>query len=553
MLQPRFGAAWRFSSSKVQSLNGNEVDESKLTKYQRFKLAFKRYWYVLLPVHAVTSAIWVGSFYYLLANGFDVVGVLRSVGVSEKIVTALENTPQAGNIALAFALCKDMNVGGTRLAKSAFRFLSCCKMSEALIAVCQMRSESDKEKNWETCEYLMRRAQDRAARMVFFPECFDYMEISKRESVENALTEDGEFIGRFRSLAKELDVWVSLGGFHEKCHQDSKRVYNSHLIIDSSGNVVLKYRKLHLFDVDVPNEVSVRESDYTLPGEYIPPPVNTPVGMLSASTCYDLRFPELCRIARQRGAEILSFPSAFMVNTGMAHWEVLLRSRAIDYQCYVVAAAQFGKHNEKRSSYGHAMVVDPWGNIVSQCSNTEPSICFASIDLPFLQTVRKRLPIMNHLRQDLYCTATVCERLGKLSSCIRWAKLHFESRFVDPRLGKESYAFAEKVIPKSCVFYLTRLTYAFVNRKPVVEGHVLVAPQRCVTKLSLLDAEEVADLFMCVQRIERALEKFYGLSSSTVCIQDGPDAGQTVKHVHVHVLPRRRNDFTENDDVYVAV
>ncbi|KFD53842.1 hypothetical protein M513_05348, partial [Trichuris suis] len=423
---------------------------------------------------------------------------------------------------------------GTRLAKSAFRFLSCGKMSEALIAVCQMRSESNTEKNWKTCEYLMRTARDRAARMVFFPECFDYMEMSRRESVENALTEDGEFIGRFRSLAKELDVWVSLGGFHEKCNQDSKRVYNSHLIIDSSGNVVLKYRKLHLFDVDVPNEVSVRESDYTLAGEHIPPPVGTPVGMLSASTCYDLRFPELCRIARQRGAEILCFPSAFMINTGMAHWEVLLRSRAIDYQCYVVAAAQFGKHNEKRSSYGHAMVVDPWGNVVAQCSNTEPSLCFASIDLPFLQTVRKRLPVMDHLRQDLYRTATVCERL-------------------DPHLGKESYAFAEKVIPKSCVFYSTRLTYAFVNRKPVVEGHVLVAPQRCVTKLSMLDAEEVADLFMCVQEIERTLEKFYGLSSSTVCLQDGPDAGQTVKHVHVHVLPRRRNDFTENDDVYVAL
>ncbi|KHJ42226.1 histidine triad domain protein [Trichuris suis] len=407
-------------------------------------------------------------------------------------------------------------------------------MSEALIAVCQMRSESNTEKNWKTCEYLMRTARDRAARMVFFPECFDYMEMSRRESVENALTEDGEFIGRFRSLAKELDVWVSLGGFHEKCNQDSKRVYNSHLIIDSSGNVVLKYRKLHLFDVDVPNEVSVRESDYTLAGEHIPPPVGTPVGMLSASTCYDLRFPELCRIARQRGAEILCFPSAFMINTGMAHWEVLLRSRAIDYQCYVVAAAQFGKHNEKRSSYGHAMVVDPWGNVVAQCSNTEPSLCFASIDLPFLQTVRKRLPVMDHLRQDLYRTATVCERL-------------------DPHLGKESYAFAEKVIPKSCVFYSTRLTYAFVNRKPVVEGHVLVAPQRCVTKLSMLDAEEVADLFMCVQEIERTLEKFYGLSSSTVCLQDGPDAGQTVKHVHVHVLPRRRNDFTENDDVYVAL
>ncbi|KHJ42227.1 hypothetical protein D918_07759 [Trichuris suis] len=106
LLQPRFGAAWRSSNSKEQSLNGNEVDESKLTKYQRFKLAFKRYWYVLLPVHAVTSAMWVGSFYYLVANGFDVVGVLQSVGVSEKIVTALGNAPKAGNIALAFALCK---------------------------------------------------------------------------------------------------------------------------------------------------------------------------------------------------------------------------------------------------------------------------------------------------------------------------------------------------------------------------------------------------------------------------------------------------------------
>uniref|UniRef100_A0A5S6R2W2 Nitrilase and fragile histidine triad fusion protein NitFhit n=1 Tax=Trichuris muris TaxID=70415 RepID=A0A5S6R2W2_TRIMR len=408
-------------------------------------------------------------------------------------------------------------------------------MSEALIAVCQMRSESDKEMNWKTCEYLMRRARDGAARMVFFPECFDYMETSRRDSIENASAEDDEFIGRFRSLAKELDLWVSLGGFHEKCVHDSQRVYNAHIIIDSSGNTVLKYRKLHLFDIDIPNEVSMRESDQTLAGECIPFPVRTPVGVLSAGTCYDLRFPELCRIARQNGAEILSFPSAFTMNTGMAHWEVLLRSRAIDYQCYVVAAAQFGRHNERRSSYGHAMVVDPWGTIVAQCSNTEPSLCFANVDLPFLEMIRKRLPVTNHLRHDLYRTSFVgCQRL-------------------DPNLGSESYAFADKVIPKSCVFYLTSRTYGFVNRKPVVEGHVLVAPLRPVQKLSMLDAEEVADLFMCVQDIERTLEVYYKVSSSTVCIQDGPEAGQTVQHVHVHILPRRRNDFPENDDVYVAL
>ncbi|VDO80281.1 unnamed protein product [Soboliphyme baturini] len=213
-----------------------------------------------------------------------------------------------------------------------------------------------------------------------------------------------------------------------------------------------KYHKLHLFDVDISDEVRLRESDWVVPGRRIVEPVVTPIGKLGITTCYDLRFPELSGILRSSGAEILAFPSAFTVATGMAHWEVLLRGRAIDTQCYVVAAAQTAKHNAKRCSYGHAMVIDPWGTVVAQCSPSPwPQICTADVDLHFLEDVRKRLPVEQHRRRDVY----VLRRETSLPETIQ---------------PQDSFPFGDKIIPSPCVFYVSSYSYAFVNRKPVVEG-----------------------------------------------------------------------------------
>jgi predicted amidohydrolase len=180
-------------------------------------------------------------------------------------------------------------------------------------------------------------------------------------------------------------------------------VYNTHLVINGDGEIVESYRKLHLFDVHIENGPILMESNTTLAGNRIPTIVDTPVGKLGCATCYDLRFPEYSQRLRQDGAEILAYPSAFTVKTGQAHWEVLLRARAIETQCYVVAAAHAGQHNEKRASYGHAMVVDPWGTIVATCQDNtnEPTLCYASIDLEYLESIRTAMPVSQHRRHNL--------------------------------------------------------------------------------------------------------------------------------------------------------
>ncbi|KAF6075309.1 nitrilase 1 [Phyllostomus discolor] len=145
----------------------------------------------------------------------------------------------------------------------------------------------------------------------------------------------------------------------------------------------------------------MRESNSTMPGPRLELPVRTPAGRVGLAICYDMRFPELSLALAQAGAEILTYPSAFGSVTGPAHWEVLLRARAIETQCYVVAAAQCGRHHEKRASYGHSMVVDPWGTVVACCSEG-PGLCLARIDLGYLRQLRQHLPVFQHRRPDLY-------------------------------------------------------------------------------------------------------------------------------------------------------
>ncbi|XP_051631900.1 deaminated glutathione amidase isoform X11 [Manacus candei] len=273
----------------------------------------------------------------------------------------------------------------------------------ATVAVAQVTSTPDKEQNWCQCSALVREAAGRGARLVFLPEGFDFIGHGPEQSLSLAEPLDGHTVGRYRQLARECDVWLSLGGFHERGSDwdTTGRIYNCHILLDSSGSLVSTYRKTHLFDVDLPGGPSLRESGFTNPGPAILPPVDTPVGKLGLAVCYDLRFPELALALRAQGAQILAYPSAFTVPTGAAHWEVLLRARAIECQCYVVAAAQTGRHHEARVSFGHSLVADPWGTVVAQC-HEGPGLCLADIDLEYLQRVRRDLPVQGHRRRDLY-------------------------------------------------------------------------------------------------------------------------------------------------------
>ncbi|XP_065279971.1 nitrilase and fragile histidine triad fusion protein NitFhit isoform X3 [Dermacentor albipictus] len=366
-----------------------------------------------------------------------------------------------------------------------------------LIAVCQVTSTSDKAANFETCSALIQKARERGAQVVFLPEAVDFIAEKKAQAYELAEPLDGP-------------------------------------IVTSTGDTVGTYSKVHLFDVDVGTFRS-RESDYTIAGSTIPVPVTTPAGKVGLGICYDLRFPEFSLSLTKMGAEILTYPSAFTVPTGMAHWEAMMRTRAIENQCYVVSAAQVGQHNSKRSSYGHALVVDPWGCVVAQCSDTV-GLALTVINHDLIKKARRAIPVWDHRRTDLY---------GNLSPC--WSAKSNEVP------DKDQYQFGQVTLEASQLFYKSSLSMAFVNKMPVLPGHVLVAPFRPALRLSDLSSEEVQDLFLVVQKVQRAVEKHFGASSSTLSIQDGPDAGRSINHIHVHVLPRKPGDFSHNDNVYVKL
>ncbi|KAI8339641.1 nitrilase, putative [Chlamydoabsidia padenii] len=271
-----------------------------------------------------------------------------------------------------------------------------------LAAVGQFCASSIIETNTIRCCELIKKASQQGAKMLFLPEAADYISESKEQAGTLASTlKESNFLQELRKTAQSEQIWVSTG-VHEKC-DDQERVYNTHVVIDEHGDIVSTYRKIHLFDVDIQNGPRLMESDSTQAGSTLTPPLSSPIGMLGLQICYDLRFAELSIHQRRQGAHILAFPSAFTVKTGMAHWETLLKARAIETQCYVMAAAQVGQHNAKRTSYGHAMIIDPWGTVLARCPDTSsPSLALANIDLEYLDSIRTDMPIMSHRRNDIY-------------------------------------------------------------------------------------------------------------------------------------------------------
>ncbi|VDM39733.1 unnamed protein product [Toxocara canis] len=396
-----------------------------------------------------------------------------------------------------------------------------------LIAVCQMTCTHDLDENFRIAKSMLQQAKERNAKMVFLPECFDFVGRTREENISLAMEENGDYINRYKQSAKEFGLWLSLGGFHHLDPENLRKPYNTHLIIDDQGSVRGRYQKLHLFDLDIPGKVRLMESEFSSAGHEMVRPVKTPVGVVAMSICYDLRYSELALWNRRKGAQILTYPSAFTVNTGLAHWESLLRARAIETQCYVVAAAQTGRHNDKRFSYGHAMVIDPWGAIIAQCSENV-GMCFAEISLDYLNEVRTTQPVFKHRRSDLY-------------SVIANEKTP---------IGSEALSFGDHLISSEVIFYRSAHCFAFVNRSPVLPGHVLVSPVRKAVRLTDLTDEETADLFIVSKKIQAMIESHYNTTSSSVSVQDGPDAGRTVAHVHVHILPRKKDDFGGNPDKF---
>ena len=267
------------------------------------------------------------------------------------------------------------------------------------IAVGQMCASSDVEKNLEVVADLCARAKDRGCAMLFLPECFAFIGVKGTDALAVMEPLDGPLLGRYRELAAIHRLWLSLGGFAEK-GPDRNRRFNAHVIVNDAGEIQASYRKIHLFDVDMGdvNGPVLMESATAAAGETLVT-CDSPAGKLGLTVCYDLRFPEMfARLRYELGCEVMLVPSAFTKPTGQAHWETLLRARAIETQSYVVAAAQAGVHSEGRASHGHAMIVDPWGKVVAELDGEETGIAVADVDLGYLKDVRSRIPVETHRR-----------------------------------------------------------------------------------------------------------------------------------------------------------
>ncbi|HVS03295.1 MAG TPA: carbon-nitrogen hydrolase family protein [Thermoanaerobaculia bacterium] len=270
-------------------------------------------------------------------------------------------------------------------------------MSEPfLAAVVQLTSTSDAEANWQQARELVAAAAARGARFVATPENTSYLG-PHAEKVRRAEPLDGPTCGRFAGLAREHGIHLLLGSFNET-GPDASRCYNTSVLFSPAGERLAVYRKIHLFDVAVPPDVFFRESETVAPGEE-PVVAATPLARIGMTVCYDLRFPELYRRLTADGAEVLTVPSAFTSTTGKDHWEPLLRARAIENQCWVVAPGQHGRHDDGglRHSWGHSMIVDPWGHVVAMVSDG-PGVAVAAIDLERVTAVRRSLPALDHRR-----------------------------------------------------------------------------------------------------------------------------------------------------------
>ncbi len=268
-----------------------------------------------------------------------------------------------------------------------------------LAAVCQMTSTSDAEANLAQAEELVRDAAARGARFVATPENTSYLG-PHAEKVRRAEPLDGPTCARFAALADELDLHLLLGSFNERS-ADPARCFNTSVLFGPNGARLSVYRKIHLFDVDVPGGVSFRESGTVVPGEEVEV-AETLLARVGLSICYDLRFGELYRALVERGAELLTIPSAFTARTGAAHWETLVRARAIETQCWIVAPGQVGHHDDGglKESHGHSMIVDPWGRIAAEVQSS-PGVALAQVDLDEVERVRAAIPVATHRRAFL--------------------------------------------------------------------------------------------------------------------------------------------------------
>ena len=318
--------------------------------------------------------------------------------------------------------------------------------SKYKIALCQLDSQADKAANLEKISELTDKAAGMGAQVVCFPENVVYGGEDKKAAAEMIPGATSVFMG---ALAKKYGIWIMTGSIQEivenadaaesasgskeimanedaaesasgnkesvdnadtaentaesdeaaPAQNEGKKIRNTLMLINPYGEIVCKYSKLHMYDVEVENGPSYKESDDITPGENIVL-VDTPFGRWGFAICYDIRFPELFRIMAVNGAELIFTPASFSAETGVCHWETILRTRAIENSLYIAAPDQIGQ-KPKTTAYGHSLIIDPWGNVIAD-AGTDENVIIAEIDREYLQSVRKQLPSLSNRREDIY-------------------------------------------------------------------------------------------------------------------------------------------------------
>jgi predicted amidohydrolase len=273
----------------------------------------------------------------------------------------------------------------------------------AFTAACiQHTAGPDPEPNLRQVGDLIRRARGAGADLIMTPEASNLIESGRRRRDKARPEANDPFLAAMRELARELDAWLLLGSLvidpagEPGPTAGEERLANRSFLIDAAGGIAARYDKIHMFDIDLPGGESYRESNAYRPGAATVV-AETPWGRLGMSVCYDVRFPQLYRALAQAGADFLAVPSVFTVPTGRAHWHVLLRARAIENGCFVFAPAQWGEHTAGRKSYGHSLIVDPWGEVLAD-GGEETGIVTARIDPGRIAEARRSVPSLAHDR-----------------------------------------------------------------------------------------------------------------------------------------------------------
>ena len=269
-------------------------------------------------------------------------------------------------------------------------------MSNLKVACIQTNSKSDPNINIREVSSLIRAARSNGAELITTPEVVGMLEPNREKALNKAQPENYHGVLReFRALSRDLDIWLLIGSISIKL--SNGKLANRSFLINPDGQIIARYTKIHMFDVEVNDGSIYRESATYQPGTSACL-ARTPWGLVGLTVCYDIRFPALYRDLAKAGAKIIFIPSAFTEVTGEAHWHILQRARAIENGCFIVSAAQTGMHEQNRKTFGHSIIIDPWGNILAD-ANKDVGFITADLDLNLVDEVRKKIPSLTHDRE----------------------------------------------------------------------------------------------------------------------------------------------------------